>query len=104
MLWRNARHQNRLCCSRREADTLRSWKSPLRSGEKRLLPTYVRERYRAGRKTIPFGLEPTSIVATTDRPALAGCVCAFRARAERVCQEQLVELDAAARLVASGTS
>jgi HEPN domain-containing protein/predicted nucleotidyltransferase len=36
--------------------------------------------------------------------ALAGYVCAFRARAERACQERIAELAATARVVAGGDS
>jgi HEPN domain-containing protein len=38
-------------------------------------------------------------VSREDLDALAGCVCAFRARAEQACQERFAELAAAARVV-----
>jgi HEPN domain-containing protein/predicted nucleotidyltransferase len=43
-------------------------------------------------------------VSSEDLEALASYLCAFMSRAERACQERLVELDAAARMVAGGTS
>ena len=52
---------------------------------------YVDARY-------SFGFE----VSREDLETLAGCVCAFRARAELACQERLAELTAAVRAVAAG--
>jgi HEPN domain-containing protein/predicted nucleotidyltransferase len=64
--------------------------------DRRRLAALLRAAYVDARYSFTFE------ISREDLKALAGYVCAFRARAERACHERLAELAAAARAVAGG--